>query len=102
MCGGTTVDRGLHELLTKKYGQDFSGKPMKEISQGSKFMKEFENIKICFDGEPGDHTLPLRMNRETGDGYDADSGEITLTRQANFSPNLIRKMLTCGPKRGDH
>ena len=38
-CGGTTIDRALHQLMTYKYGEAFSGKDITEISHGSQFMK---------------------------------------------------------------
>ncbi|TPX22954.1 hypothetical protein DIZ76_014835 [Coccidioides immitis] len=82
MCGGTTIDRKLHKLMGEKYGNDFLGKSAKSISQRSDFMKEFEDIKCRFKGEPGCHyRLLLWMNRESGSGYDAETGTITLTSE---------------------
>ncbi|QVM13589.1 hypothetical protein D8B26_008197 [Coccidioides posadasii str. Silveira] len=81
-CGGTTIDRELHKLMREKYGNDFLGKSAKSISQGSDFMKEFEDIKCRFKREPGCHyRLLLWMNRESGSGYDAETGTITLTKE---------------------
>ncbi|KMU76572.1 hypothetical protein CISG_05715 [Coccidioides immitis RMSCC 3703] len=92
MCGGTTIDRELHKLMGEKYGNDFLGndflgndflgKSAKSISQGSDFMKEFEDINCRLKREPGCHyRLLLWMNRESGSGYDAETGTITLTSE---------------------
>lgn len=86
MCGGTTIDRELHDLLGRKYGKHFAAKSIREISQGSEFMREFEDIKSRFDGSSGNQTLSLWMDRESGNGYDADLGVITITKYVHL-PN---------------
>ncbi|EFW14334.1 conserved hypothetical protein [Coccidioides posadasii str. Silveira] len=91
-CGGTTIDRELHKLMREKYGNDFLGKSAKSISQGSDFMKEFEDIKCRFKREPGCHyRLLLWMNRESGSGYDAETGTITLTSYGILYPAALIK-----------
>ncbi|KAI2088399.1 hypothetical protein LOZ35_005830, partial [Ophidiomyces ophidiicola] len=68
MCGGTTIDRELHRLLKAKYGNAFSSMSAKDISQGSVFMREFEDLKCRFGGESSSHSLFLQMDRNSGDG----------------------------------
>lgn len=79
-CGGTTIDRALHELMTLKYGTAFSAKDRMEINHGSQFMKEFESIKRRFTGKKPEYKLTLIMDLENAQGYDRKSGKITLTR----------------------
>ncbi|EEP82793.1 predicted protein [Uncinocarpus reesii 1704] len=91
MCGGTSIDREFHRLMESKYGSVFSGKSAKDISQGSQFMKEFENIKRAFDGEQREYTVCLALDRESGKGYDAELGQISLTREEIC--NMFRPVL---------
>ena len=85
-CGATYVDRNLHDLLTRRYGDAFSSLPISKRGPGSRFMDEFEGAKKDF-GSAGPRTTSLRLimkNIKKGDWncvqYDPEDGEVEITQ----------------------
>jgi hypothetical protein len=66
--GSTTVDRQFWDFCSKIFGSSFDNMPIKDRTSGSKFMKEFDDIKLEFQGAHVDdvvhrHTVPLKMKK---------------------------------------
>lgn len=87
-CGGTYIDRNLHELMTKRFGQAFSSLPPDRIGPGSRFMLAFESRKQQFSlaNTRKTYKLPLMMPdlEETPHivtGYDRKYKDVILTER---------------------
>lgn len=85
-CGGTSIDRALHNLMTNRYGEHFSSQPSTKIGPGSKFMEDFETIKRDFTGKDSNQIfeIHLKMRELNKKGqhvkqYDFEEDEVTLT-----------------------
>jgi len=81
-CGATQIDKNLHKLMEKKFGERFTELGAKK-DMGSLFMKDFEINKRIFgkqrDGHP-QKLIPMRleMNSPRSRFYRKD-GHIVLT-----------------------
>ena len=87
--GSTTIDRCLYELLETEFGSNFTELPYSKIGPGSKFMEDWEVVKMNFDeGNPDEvFSLPLpcleKKLQERGiqsSKFDPDDGEVLIKR----------------------
>lgn len=116
-CGGTFIDRNLHQLMTKRFGKAFSELPSDRIGPGSRFMVAFESKKQQFSASNTrkSYKLPLIMPEldiSSGhiEGYDENYNEVILSKQDLldcFSPvvdsivNLVSDQVENVRKRGE-
>ncbi|KAK1465439.1 hypothetical protein CCUS01_07556 [Colletotrichum cuscutae] len=102
-CGGTFVDRNLHELLAKRFGKAFTSLPITKTGPGSEFADEFEDKKKDFSVQSASKRpmrLSLRMEglgrmSRLADYYDQGQSKVLLTRQdmkSLFDP-VVEKIL---------
>ncbi|KAK1674777.1 hypothetical protein BDP55DRAFT_694516 [Colletotrichum godetiae] len=102
-CGGTYVDRNLHELLAKQFGTAFTCLPYTQTGPGSEFADQFEDKKKEFSVQTASRRpmrLSLRMEGLAGmprlaDYYDQGLSKVLLTRQdmqSLFDP-VVEKIL---------
>lgn len=52
-CGSTFIDRNLHNLMQRRFGQAFQEIEMKRKGPGSRFMNSWEGIKRSFGTSGG-------------------------------------------------
>jgi hypothetical protein len=84
-CGGTYIDRNLHELLTKRFGKAFTDLAPEMIGAGSRFMSYFEGHKKDFSRARRSNRRPIRipLNMPNVDraqkGYDRRTGDVLLS-----------------------
>lgn len=67
-------------MMKERFGDTYKTKPPKLIGPKSIFMNEFESLKRRFDVDTDTDVLPLNMDIETSDYYDANEGEVILQR----------------------
>lgn len=67
-------------MMKERFGDAYKTKPPKLIGPKSIFMNEFESLKRRFDVDTDTDVLPLNMDIETSDYYDANEGEVILQR----------------------
>lgn len=82
-CGSTYVDRNLHELMSKRFGNAFDKIPHAKKGPGSKFMNAFESAKCQFgnSADPGSIEVgPLDLGVEDSKYFDADERAVLLDR----------------------
>ncbi|XWX00793.1 hypothetical protein V2A60_008814 [Cordyceps javanica] len=115
-CGSSYIDRNLHQLLAKRFGDAFTSLGMDFIGPGSAFMDRFEAIKKDFSGEQPTSRLPhmlylrmptLHQTPETNAYYDNRTSSVLLTHddvQLLFDPviasilKLIENQLSAAAK----
>lgn len=85
-CGSTSIDRRMHNLLSRRFGAAFASLPPEKTGVGSKFMKDFESEKLKFDGNMSWVPLPLKLKMPllqsgavSAEHYDFDEDEILLS-----------------------
>ncbi|RPA83095.1 hsp70-like protein [Ascobolus immersus RN42] len=98
-CGSTYVDRNFHDLMRKRFGENFTNLPAKKIAPRSEFMRQFESIKRDFRG-PGNRTRPYTLTLimrdvEDSDFYDEDDSQVKLTEKdiQNLFDPVISKII---------
>lgn len=79
-CGSSTIDRHFQKLMEERFNDAYKAKSSKYIGPKSIFMNEFESLKRRFDSDTDTDVLPLVMDLETSDYYDANDAEVILTR----------------------
>lgn len=84
MCGSTFVDRNLHELMRRRFGQAFDDVEPRRKGPGSRFMTQWEGVKRSF-GQSGDYITkeigPLNMKGvPDSQWYDSEDCSVKLTR----------------------
>ena len=86
-CGGTYIDRNLHSLLEKRYGEAFSSLSQRQIGPGRRFMNSFESRKRDFRINNVRKAFRVQLKIPafyTGleiEGYDKNIEEILLSKQ---------------------
>lgn len=93
-CGGTTIDRNFHFWMGNQFGEAFKEIDASRIGAGSRFMKQFEDIKRSFDDEEnGPFLVHLAMDCGTNDHYDPSYYEVMISRQVilNHSNGLMKQ-----------
>jgi hypothetical protein len=84
-CGSTYIDRNLHALMTKRFGDAFTKLPEKQKCPGSIFMNSFETIKRDFGWGETSRTArigPLALRDvEDSEWYDTDDNTIFLSQE---------------------
>ena len=79
-CGSSTIDRHFQKLMEERFGEAYTSKPSKLIGPKSIFMNEFESLKRRLDMDTNTDVLPLVMDLESSEYYDAEDAEIILKR----------------------
>ena len=86
-CGATNLDRDLHKLLSKRFGEKFDSLAPAMTGPGSQMMQDFEwNKRIFGKGGARLKNLRLFMDEEDSQYYERLDGEIILS-DAVCSPN---------------
>lgn len=67
-------------MMEERFGDSYTSKPSKFIGPKSIFMNEFESLKRRFDMDTDTDVLPLVMDLENSEYYDAEDAEVILTR----------------------
>lgn len=87
--GATKIDRNLHELMSVRWGKAFTDLPSELTGPGSRFMEDFERIKMSFDGSKPRQGFQISLPAiKKGvpaadlkpDEYDPDYGDVKLSR----------------------
>jgi hypothetical protein len=82
-CGATYIDRNLHELMSRRFGDLFNQLPPAKRGPGSQFMSSFELIKRDFGAKDDDRLKevgPLKLNSSNPLHYDEDEGMVKLSK----------------------
>lgn len=82
-CGSTYIDRNLHALLSKRFGEAFDNIPFAQKGPGSRFMACFEMVKRDFgrnDDREEVELSPLRLDIPDSEFYDDDERIVKLTQ----------------------
>lgn len=66
--------------MEERFGEAYTSKPSKLIGPKSIFMNEFESLKRRLDMDTNTDVLPLVMDLESSEYYDAEDAEIILKR----------------------
>ncbi|KAH8650615.1 Hsp70 family protein-like protein [Tricladium varicosporioides] len=105
-CGSTYIDRNLHSLLSRRFGEPFDTLPFSKKGPGSKFMLSFETAKRDFGRNDDDDDIrevtDLKLDIPDSEFYDEEEQVVKLTYkdiQGLFDPviteisNLVRQQV---------
>jgi len=82
-CGATYIDRNLHDLMSKRFGNSFDKLAPARRGPGSRFMQSFESVKRDFGATSDDRMKeigPLKLNSSNSYHYDEDEGMVKLSK----------------------
>ncbi|KAF2102746.1 actin-like ATPase domain-containing protein [Rhizodiscina lignyota] len=83
-CGSTHIDRRFHQWMSDTFGAAFDSVPFPKKGPGSKFMREFESIKVNFGSETVDQTyeIPLLLRGvQSCPNYDMEETMVKFSKR---------------------
>jgi hypothetical protein len=82
-CGSTYIDRNFYQRLSERFGLAFDNVPHARKAPGSRFMNEFEKLKMQFGSRDylGPQEIgPINLMIPTNSHYDAENQAVKLTQ----------------------